>query len=152
MPQLSKKKQIAGAALPVFLENGIKGTSVDMVVRASQVSKPTVYNHFPDKASLFDNIIETWIQEQPAPVITATSLDELWAELDQLWLKDDALRLYGIFLGEGFRAKKACRLFVQKYDQAWRSILASWAEDHGYQSKGLTRDVSDRILKALLSI
>jgi AcrR family transcriptional regulator len=51
MAQRSKKDHIAAAALPLFLENGFKGTSIDMVVRVSGVSKPTVYNHFPDKAA-----------------------------------------------------------------------------------------------------
>jgi AcrR family transcriptional regulator len=34
MAQKSKKNQIANAALPLFLDNGFKGTSIDMVVKS----------------------------------------------------------------------------------------------------------------------
>ncbi|MEM7562893.1 MAG: TetR/AcrR family transcriptional regulator [Pseudomonadota bacterium] len=44
MAQKSKKDHIVATALPLFLENGFKGTSIDLVVKASEVSKPTVYN------------------------------------------------------------------------------------------------------------
>jgi len=40
--QKSKKTLIAAAALPLFLENGFKGTSIDMVVNSSQGAKATV--------------------------------------------------------------------------------------------------------------
>ncbi|MDH3389841.1 MAG: TetR/AcrR family transcriptional regulator, partial [Gammaproteobacteria bacterium] len=62
MAQKSKKDHIIASALPLFLEHGFKGTSIDMVVRASSVSKPTVYNHFPDKAALMLAVLARWTE------------------------------------------------------------------------------------------
>ena len=56
MAQKSKKDHIIATALPLLLEKGFKGTSIDMVVKACGVSKPTVYNHFSDKGALFREI------------------------------------------------------------------------------------------------
>ena len=62
MAQKSKKALVATAALPLFLQNGFKGTSIDMVVKASGVAKATVYNHFPDKAALMLATLSGWIE------------------------------------------------------------------------------------------
>jgi TetR/AcrR family transcriptional regulator of autoinduction and epiphytic fitness len=61
MAQKSKKEHITAVALPLFLQNGFKGTSIDVVVKQSSVSKPTVYNHFPDKAALILAVVEQWV-------------------------------------------------------------------------------------------
>ena len=37
-----------------------------MVVKASGVSKPTVYNHFPDKSALINEVLQRWIDEMRA--------------------------------------------------------------------------------------
>ena len=76
MAQNSKKDQIAHAALPLFLEFGFKGSSVDMVVKNAGVSKPTVYNHFPDKAALLCYVLQVWLRDRPAPRLAAATLDE----------------------------------------------------------------------------
>jgi len=83
MAQLSKKDQIAEAALRLFLEHGIKGTSVDMVVKTSGVSKPTVYNHFPDKATLLIHVIQCWLETQPNPAFKAKTLNAIQTEIMQ---------------------------------------------------------------------
>lgn len=123
MKKLTKKDQIAQAALAIFLQHGIKGTSVDMVVKEAGVSKPTVYNHFQDKSQLFEYVVQRWVSEQAAPAFTAQDGDDLLVEISQGWLNDDATRLYGLCLGEGDRAPEAVRLFMCDYDQVWRVAL-----------------------------
>jgi AcrR family transcriptional regulator len=101
MAQRSKKDHIAAAALPLFLENGFKGTSIDMVVRVSGVSKPTVYNHFPDKAALMLAVLSRWIENNKPlilPIKDPSELEKLvrgrrfpsarklfWGQFDRLW-------------------------------------------------------------------
>lgn len=149
MVQRSKKDQIAAAALPLFLQQGIKGTSIDMVVKASRVSKPTVYNHFPDKSHLLVHVIDQWLSHQPAPGFRAKTVSGLEREFTRHWLSPEALRLYGLFLGEGFRAQDAASLFRQQYDDRWRLALKERAQKMGLDDQSLTHTASHQIITEL---
>lgn len=56
---LSQKKraQIINAAISEFKASGYAATSMDRVAQTAQVSKRTVYNHFPSKQALFIGIV-----------------------------------------------------------------------------------------------
>ncbi|WP_395403691.1 TetR/AcrR family transcriptional regulator [Pseudoduganella sp. UC29_106] len=56
-----KRAAIVEAALREFRANGFEATSMDRIAAAACVSKRTVYNHFPSKDELFEQIlIELW--------------------------------------------------------------------------------------------
>ena len=130
MPQVSKKDHIAEATFPLLLQEGIKATSIDRVVKASGASKPTVYNHFADKAVLIDYVLEKWLAKQEPPSFRAKTLTGLQRELPKRWLSEEACRLYGIFMGEGARVPLAKSRFLQDYDQHWRATLETWCDSH----------------------
>ncbi|MEX0624507.1 TetR/AcrR family transcriptional regulator [Saccharospirillum sp.] len=150
MAQHSKKDQIAQAALPLFLEHGIKGTSVDMVVKASGVSKPTVYNHFQDKSHLLRYVVECWLQAQPTPVFQAKSAVALIKEMNKHWFSAEACRLYGLCFGEGARAPSAVKLFLEQYDQPWRAALKERSETLNLATDPLQATASHRLLASLI--
>ena len=150
MAQPSKKDQIADAALLLFLEHGIKGTSVDMMVKTSGVPKPTIYNHFPDKATLLIHVVQCWMNTQPAPAFTSKSLATVRKEITRQWLTSDNLRLYGLFIGEGFRAPEARDLFKRHFDQPWRQALFAWGDKNEQDALSLNALVNDTIVQALL--
>src|SRR6218665_1035226 len=52
-----KRDAIIQAAIAEFREHGFAGTSMDRVAAAADVSKRTVYNHFPSKDELFVAIL-----------------------------------------------------------------------------------------------
>lgn len=52
-----KHDAIIQAAIAEFRERGFAGTSMDRVAAAAEVSKRTVYNHFPSKDELFAAIL-----------------------------------------------------------------------------------------------
>ena len=52
-----KHKAILKAGLEEFKKNGFLLTSMDSIAARAQVSKRTVYNHFPSKQELFKNIV-----------------------------------------------------------------------------------------------
>ncbi|MCP4331185.1 MAG: TetR/AcrR family transcriptional regulator [Gammaproteobacteria bacterium] len=123
MAQKSKKDYITATALPLFLENGFKGTSIDMVVRASKVSKPTVYNHFPDKTALLLAVLSRWIDANKpliSPLKDSAELDDF---VRRHWLTDEAVQFYALVIGEGWRFPQAKRLFWDQFDHLWRKAL-----------------------------
>jgi len=129
MAQRSKKDYIAASALPLFLENGFKGTSIDMVVKLSGVSKPTVYNHFPDKAALMMAVTSLWIDNSKPLIMPIRDLSELDEFVRSHWLTDDAVRFYALVIGEGWRFPEAKQLFWEQFDRLWRKAL-SYVTDH----------------------
>ncbi|WP_086930448.1 TetR/AcrR family transcriptional regulator [Agarilytica rhodophyticola] len=52
-----KREDILAAAIAEFDKRGFQKTSMDQVAKVANVSKRTVYNHFPSKDSLFREII-----------------------------------------------------------------------------------------------
>ncbi|MDH3634955.1 MAG: TetR/AcrR family transcriptional regulator [Gammaproteobacteria bacterium] len=142
MAQKSKKDHIAAAALPLFIENGFKGTSIDMVVKVSGVSKPTVYNHFPDKSALMLAVLARWIDNNKPLILPIKDLAELEAFVRNHWLTDETVRLYAIVIGEGWRFPLAKRLFWEQFDRLWR-IAFDYVCEHSPQ---LDRSVIDRQL------
>lgn len=123
MAQRSKKEHIIETALPLFLEHGFKGTSVDLVVKISAVSKPTVYNHFPDKAALMYSVIATWV-ESHQPTIDMIEDDQALSRLlETKWLTSEAVSLYALVIGEGRRFPEAKHLFWQSFHENWQEAL-----------------------------
>lgn len=69
-----KREAIVLAALDEFRQHGFAGTSMDRIAAAAEVSKRTVYNHFPSKDELFAAILgQLWERSQAlsAPAYSA---------------------------------------------------------------------------------
>lgn len=82
-----KRDAIVQAAIGEFREHGFNGTSMDRVAAAAEVSKRTVYNHFPSKEELFEAILMLmWERSQ--------SLDEQPYDAQQP-LREQLLALMG---------------------------------------------------------
>jgi TetR/AcrR family transcriptional regulator, regulator of autoinduction and epiphytic fitness len=80
-----KRDAIVQAAIAEFREHGFNGTSMDRVAAAAEVSKRTVYNHFPSKEELFEAILgQLWERSQSladVPYDTGRPLREQLLEL-----------------------------------------------------------------------
>jgi TetR/AcrR family transcriptional regulator of autoinduction and epiphytic fitness len=129
MAQKSKKDHIVATAQPIFLQFGFKGTSIDQVVRASGVSKPTVYNHFADKAALFHELLLRWIENNKPVIVPVRDLVGLNEFIRSRWLTDEAVQFYALVIGEGWRFPETKQLFWEHYDQLWRKALG-YVSDH----------------------
>lgn len=128
MAQKSKKEYITQIALPLFLENGFKGTSIDLVVKESGVSKPTVYNHFPDKAALIQAVIQRWCEHNHPDLNAIANLELFEKTIQNKWLTSDAVKLYALVIGEGRRFADAKKIFWKLFDDRWRKALIKSAE------------------------
>jgi AcrR family transcriptional regulator len=58
MPPLERREQLLDAALHVILEQGYTGVSIEAVARAAGVTRPVIYDHFPNLAQLLHALIE----------------------------------------------------------------------------------------------
>jgi len=150
MAQKSKKNHIVAAALPLFLEHGFKGTSIDMVVKSSGVSKPTVYNHFPDKAALMEAVLRSWIENHKPVILQLETAADLESFIREHWLSEEAVRFYAIVIGEGWRFADARRLFWEQYDRLWRVALGYICERSPVLDPGdVERLLDSRLLERL---
>lgn len=53
-----RRRQLLDVAREVFAERGFSGTSMDDVAAAAGVTKPVLYQHFPNKRALFTTLLE----------------------------------------------------------------------------------------------
>ncbi len=58
----SKRLAIISAAKELFLEHGVDGVSLDVVIAKAAVSKTTFYANFSDRTKLFEAVIESEAQ------------------------------------------------------------------------------------------
>lgn len=58
MPPAQRREQLIDAALKVILEHGYRGVSIEAIARAAGVTRPVVYDHFPDLARLLRALVE----------------------------------------------------------------------------------------------
>ncbi|WP_110947642.1 TetR/AcrR family transcriptional regulator [Pseudomonas bohemica] len=63
-----KRESIVQAAVAEFRDNGFEVTSMDRIAARAQVSKRTVYNHFPSKEELFSEMLQRlWARAAAQP-------------------------------------------------------------------------------------
>jgi AcrR family transcriptional regulator len=58
MPPAERREQLIDAALGVILEHGYGGVSIEAVARAAGVTRPVVYDHFPNLPRLLHALVE----------------------------------------------------------------------------------------------
>jgi AcrR family transcriptional regulator len=58
MPPEQRREQLLDAALSVILELGYSGVSIEAVARAAGVTRPVVYDHFPNLGRLLHALVE----------------------------------------------------------------------------------------------
>jgi len=58
MPPAQRREQLLDAALSVIVELGYSGVSIEAVARAAGVTRPVVYDHFPNLGRLLHALVE----------------------------------------------------------------------------------------------
>lgn len=58
MPPEQRREQLLNAALTVILERGYEGVSIEAIARTAGVTRPVVYDHFPNLGRLLQALIE----------------------------------------------------------------------------------------------
>jgi AcrR family transcriptional regulator len=58
MPPEDRRQQLLDAALGVILEQGYAGVSIEAIARTAGVTRPVVYDHFPNLGSLLGTLLD----------------------------------------------------------------------------------------------
>jgi AcrR family transcriptional regulator len=61
MKAAARKKQILDAALKAFAENGYERTSIAIICKKAGIARPTLYQYFNDKRSVFRELLESYL-------------------------------------------------------------------------------------------
>ena len=143
----SKRAEIADVAATLFCESGYQGTSIDQVVLAAGVYKPTVYSNFPSKLLLWQDVLTSLIEKTEAELATLqTQLSghhnytEAMLYVGQWW-SENSLRMcaYRIHIGESHKLSGEVQRYFQQLDGLLTQVFSSVAE--GYKVETLSHQI-----------
>jgi TetR/AcrR family transcriptional regulator of autoinduction and epiphytic fitness len=128
-----KREAIIAAAIDAFRQQGFAGTSMDAVASGAQVSKRTVYNHFPSKDDLFAEILRQLFERSHAVAgLDYSATRPLRAQLRELLLQkmallDDAsfMNLSRVGLAEVIHAPERAQAILERLGEKEEG-LATW--------------------------
>lgn len=118
---LEKRRAILEAAKELFLEQGYEKVSMDAIAAAAGVSKLTVYSHFTDKETLFQEAVRARCEEhlphevftiQPGAGIDATLLT-IARRFHGLVSSEDSIRLHRLLAAQAPGNTKLAQLFFE---------------------------------------
>jgi AcrR family transcriptional regulator len=84
MAPQARREQLIDAALSVIIAQGYEGVSIEAIARTAGVTRPVIYDHFPNLGRLLEALIEREEQyalEQLAAVVPTEPNDDDPAEL-----------------------------------------------------------------------
>ncbi|WP_372660314.1 TetR/AcrR family transcriptional regulator [Amycolatopsis kentuckyensis] len=95
MPAAKRRAVIVESATEVFAERGYDGAPIDEIARRSGISAPVLYDHFPSKLALFQEVLDaeyarlreawqvTFAAPEPLRQRFATALDAWFAHVER---------------------------------------------------------------------
>jgi len=130
---------VVDAARTLFLRNGYAGTTMEDIAALAGLAKRTVYNNYPDKDALFDQIIQEVIayaaefarkvREEFSVGITAAnlhaSLDDLACRLALAILRPEVIALRRLLIGEARMLPSLARDYYERVPGQVIDALAS---------------------------
>jgi AcrR family transcriptional regulator len=100
-PSVAAHEKVIAAALQLFGERGIEGTSMDAIAQVSGVSKATVYKHWKDKETLCIDVICS-LRELPPEFRsgdTRRDLTDLLTHLSKVDKPDRLMKIWPRIIG-----------------------------------------------------
>lgn len=134
-----KREQILQGALPIFLQDGYEGASMDRVAAAAGVSKITIYKHFQDKEGVFTALIEQVTAERFDTILSgfdtaappAIALRQLaHTLLNRMAVDEEYIAFLRLLIGESGRFPALAQLFIQALPQKVWALLSDYFAAH----------------------
>lgn len=119
----NRREQIVSAAFEEFAVKGFRGATIKSIARTARLASPAlIYHYFPDKESLFSEVLES--QALEAPFIQAIANPEELLEqpprkvLEKLGIglfhfRSSRPQLIRLIAGEVFRRQSLAEIFVK---------------------------------------
>lgn len=107
-----KRMAILAGAHRVFAREGFDGASMEGVAREANVAKPTLYNHFRDKNSLYIAVVEDALSKTRDEILPPGIENEPAAEA----IRKIAHKLSAIF-GRDEEVLKFCRICIGGFER-----------------------------------
>jgi TetR/AcrR family transcriptional regulator of autoinduction and epiphytic fitness len=127
-----KRNAIVTAAAAEFRANGFEATSMDRIALVANVSKRTVYNHFPSKEELFAETIVQLFQASAElldlPYRSELGLREQLTELMRLKMRTledaDFIALARVAMSEAIHAPERARPIFARLNEREEGVTA----------------------------
>ncbi|WPP49224.1 TetR/AcrR family transcriptional regulator [Catalinimonas niigatensis] len=139
---MDKRTEIISQALPLFASYGYEGVSVQQIVQAAGVTKPTLYYYFESKRGLLDVILEQYFDELYAATqqgavyegdltITLRSIARNYFEYAEANKQFYRMQLTLWFSPPHSEAYSAVSPYYEKQYQHIERVFVKAAEQHG---------------------
>lgn len=161
MAPQARREQLIDAALSVIIAQGYEGVSIEAIARTAGVTRPVIYDHFPNLGRLLEALIEReehYALEQLAAVVPAEPNDDDPAELlaggvrrflDAVASRPETWRIILLPL-EGTPAIVRDHVETNRARTLERiQTLVAWAIDRGYLPAQLDAELSARAIRNL---
>ncbi|MBE9208380.1 TetR/AcrR family transcriptional regulator [Nostoc sp. LEGE 06077] len=135
-----KTKAILDGAMQEFLENGYAAARIDKIAVAAGVSKATIYRRFPDKESLFIELVQQLACEKelfnPNHLLSAqgdvASFLKSFANMMLTHVADDpqSLTFLRIIIGESGRFPELAQAFVRNIEKPMLQAMTHYLGSH----------------------
>lgn len=134
-----KREQIIKVATQMFIERGYSAVTMDSIAEAAPVSKPTLYNHFENKAALFYAVMEEKtsaiflmlkdVIEHEAPV--EETLNQMGLHFLDVIMKPEAVAMYSIMISESKNFPELSKMFYEVGPRRISGLVADYlVEQH----------------------
>lgn len=123
---MTTKDTLFEAAIHLFAENGYKGTSIRTLAKAVGIKESSVYNHFKNKESILDAILEFQMEafhkSLPSDEIIESianknaSASEMWLEVADEFIKriSPLMEPINVILSNEMYVNEKCRTFISE--------------------------------------
>ncbi len=125
------RESIRKTASALFKTGGIFATSLQDIADAANISKGTLYYHYPTKEILVTEIAElycanitrllyAWIDSITQETAAQEAIESLYGTLGR---DSSSMRLYFAFMSEALRDEGALRILIRKKQKEWAIML-----------------------------
>jgi TetR/AcrR family transcriptional regulator len=119
--KVDRRSQILEAAFEEFAEKGFAGSTIKSIASAAGLRSPTlIYHYFPDKESLFQEVLESKAAIIKAVTDLAPSMDlppeKVLPKIGRAYLDFDESNVPQVFqlaVGEALRRPEVAELFIE---------------------------------------
>jgi TetR/AcrR family transcriptional regulator, regulator of autoinduction and epiphytic fitness len=139
---LNKRNAMLDAGIAELAEQGLAGASMESIATRAEVSKRTLYKHFPSKEAVFEAVLLLLI-ERVAPLGKlhfdkkrdfAEQLQEIAGQEMQLICDPDFIRLSRVLMVECMRSEQRSRTLMAQFGEKEHGLFR-WFSEAGKAGK-----------------